>query len=123
MTTPNLEELNKIKSVLGEIPNYIFEYLELSDDIKKEWKYGSKASDFGGHNQFVQKFAAQIQALISEQVRLGRETIERETLEAVSMKLDELHQGTPGAGYIHYGEFGEWLDEQIAQLKDTKEDK
>jgi len=54
---------DKIKSIIGEIPNYIFEYLELSDDIKKEWKYGSTASDFGGHEQFVQKFSARLSSL------------------------------------------------------------
>jgi len=59
---------NKIKEIIGQTPNYIFEYLELSDDIKKEWKYGSKASDFGGHNQYVQKFAKELTTYIDSVV-------------------------------------------------------
>lgn len=60
------QTVDNIRSIIGEIPNYIFEYLELSDDIKKEWKYGSKASDFGHHNQFVQKFTAKIENQLGE---------------------------------------------------------
>lgn len=56
----NANYTNQIKQIISEIPNYIFEYLELSDEIRKEWKYGSKASDFGGHNQFVQEFTRRI---------------------------------------------------------------
>lgn len=58
----------ELRSIIGEIPNWIFEYLELSDEIKKEWKFGSKASDFGGHSQFVQLFSRRIEALISDTV-------------------------------------------------------
>jgi len=36
--------MSDLKSIVGEMPNWIFEYLELSDEIKKEWKEGSKAS-------------------------------------------------------------------------------
>jgi len=54
---------SEIKSIIGEIPSYIFDYLELSDDTKEEWEHGVNASDFGGHNQFVQKFAKRILAL------------------------------------------------------------
>ena len=61
-TSNNTKE--QIKSILGQIPNEIFEYLELSDEIRKEWKTGSKASDFGYHNQFVQKYTQQIEKLI-----------------------------------------------------------
>ena len=47
---------NKISSLLGTMPNYIFDYLEISDDIKEEWKHGLNASDFGGHRSFVIKY-------------------------------------------------------------------
>ena len=62
--TDNTQASEELKSILGEIPNYIFDYLELSDDIRKEWKYGSNASDFGGHNKFVQQFTKRLEALI-----------------------------------------------------------
>lgn len=60
----NNHNAKQIRAIIGEIPNYIFEYLELSDSIKKEWKLGNKASDFGGHNQFVQKYTKAIEAEI-----------------------------------------------------------
>ena len=59
MNPTNEQEL---RAIVGEIPNYIFECLELSDEVKEEWKHGSKASDFGSHNQFVQMFSRRIQA-------------------------------------------------------------
>lgn len=57
------KQKSELRAIIGEMPNWIFDYLELSDDIKKEWKYGSKAGDFGGHNRFVQKFSERIKAL------------------------------------------------------------
>lgn len=68
--TKNIED--EIRSVLGEIPNHIFGYLELSEEIKKEWKYGGKASDFGGHNQFVQAFSKRLLALITKEIKQAR---------------------------------------------------
>ena len=59
------EQDKELRGIVGEIPNYIFECLELSDEIKEEWKYGSKASDFGSHNQFVQRFSKRIEAFIT----------------------------------------------------------
>lgn len=38
----------ELDEILGQMPNYVMEYLELSDEIKQEWRKGSKASDFGG---------------------------------------------------------------------------
>lgn len=38
-------------------------------------------------------------------------------LERVPGKLDDLHQGTEGAGFVHYGEFGEYLDDRLKKLK------
>lgn len=68
----------ELKSILGEIPNWIFGYLELSDDIKREWKLGSKASDFGAHNQFVQTFAKRIEALIKRETDKAVRDIQKE---------------------------------------------
>ncbi len=48
--------MSKVDEILGQMPNYIFDYLELSDEIKNEWRKGSKASDFGGHTGFKIKF-------------------------------------------------------------------
>ena len=59
------EQDKELRGIVGEIPNYIFECLELSDEIKEEWKHGSKASDFGSHNQFVQRFSKRIEAFIT----------------------------------------------------------
>ena len=71
----------ELKSILGEIPNYIFDYLELSDDIRKEWKYGSRASDFGRHNQFVQQFSKRLEAIIrTEKLKLLDEVREQTTI-------------------------------------------
>jgi hypothetical protein len=30
--------------------------------------------------------------------------------------FDDLHQGTEGAGWVSYGEMGEWLDDRIKEL-------
>jgi hypothetical protein len=77
----------ELKSILGEIPNYIFDYLELSDDIRKEWKYGSKASDFGGHNQFVQQFSKRLETIIrTEKLKLLDEVIHQSTINLKSAK-------------------------------------
>lgn len=65
MSKLKIEQDKELRGIVGEMPNYIFECLELSDEIKEEWKHGSKASDFGSHNQFVQRFSKRIEALIT----------------------------------------------------------
>lgn len=54
-------------------------------------------------------FNLAIQALISDRLV--------EELTTVSDHLDDLHQGTEGAGWVHYGEMGEWLTDRIQQIR------
>jgi len=75
MNPTNEQEL---RAILGEIPNYIFECLELSDEVKKEWKHGSKASDFGSHKQFVQMFSRRIQAHTNAEIAKVLDRLEAE---------------------------------------------
>ena len=68
------EQDKELRGIVGEIPNYIFECLELSDEIKEEWKYGSKASDFGSHNQFVHKYEKKLaDFIIADRKRVALE--------------------------------------------------
>lgn len=54
-----------------------------------------------------------IKALISEERRQAK----IEAVEKVSNRLDDLHQGTEGAGFVHYGEMGDWLDDYLTTLR------
>jgi len=78
----NIQE--EIKQIVGEIPNHIFEYLELSDDIKKEWKNGSGASDFGGHRAFVETFSKRVANLIAIKETESRLDEENKQLHSVA---------------------------------------
>ncbi len=46
-----------------------------------------------------------------------------EELKKTDDVFSAMHQGTPGAGWVHYGEFGEYIDDRIAQLEQSGEDK
>lgn len=48
--------------------------------------------------------------------KYAKAMVEKE-LEIVSSHLDDLHQGTEGAGFVHYGEMGEWIDNRLAELR------
>lgn len=94
---------NQIRSLVGEIPSWIFEYLELSDEIKKEWKFGNKASDFGGHNQFVQKFTNRISKAVQareKRIRLEAKIEENQTY------LDRINNWKPKPGQLTTAHFG-----------------
>lgn len=41
-------------------------------------------------------------------------------LQWASDTLDNLHQGTEGAGFVHYGEMGEDIDDRLNQLRGSK---
>lgn len=63
--------------------------------------------------QFI-NFEEELNAVM-ELIATERRKAAIEELKTASDKLDELHQGTLGAGYVHYGEMGEWFDERLAQ--------
>lgn len=46
-----------------------------------------------------------------------------EELKKTDDVFSAMHQGTPGAGWVHYGEFGEYIDDRIAQLEQSEESK
>lgn len=79
MSSTEEELKNKVKGIVGEIPGYIFDYLELYGPVVDEWKHGSKASDFGHHNQFVQKFSRRLE-----------EVVEKHTANQINAVLDHL---------------------------------
>ena len=54
------EQDKELRALLGEMPYFIIDWLELSDDLRNEWKKGGKASDFGGHRTFIQKYEKKI---------------------------------------------------------------
>lgn len=54
-----------LRTLLGEMPNFVIDWLELSDDLRNEWKKGGKASDFGGHRTFIQKYEKKLAKLIT----------------------------------------------------------
>ena len=116
--TDNTQASEELKSILGEMPNYIFDYLELSDDIRKEWKYGSNASDFGGHNKFVQQFTKRLEALIrTEKLKLLAEVRERVVGEH-KPKTRGLTQNPNNAAYWTKASQAEFdlIEEQLAEL-------
>ncbi len=44
----------------------------------------------------------------------------RAKLQEASDMFDDMHQKTEGGGFVHYGEFGEWLDEQLKELSNNE---
>ena len=59
------EQDNELRALLGEMPNFVIDWLELSDELRHEWKKGGKASDFGGHRAFIQKYEEKLAKLIT----------------------------------------------------------
>ena len=51
--------------MLGEMPGFVIDWLELSDDLRNEWNKGGKASDFGGQRTFIQKYEKKLAKLIT----------------------------------------------------------
>ena len=116
------EQDKELRGIVGEIPNYIFECLELSDEIKEEWKYGSKASDFGSHNQFVQRFSKRIEAFITADRK-------RVALEArLNGKWEILSKIPDGTSVLEDGKIGSAyelrikVNREIAELKAQQEE-
>ena len=112
------EQDKELRGIVGEIPNYIFECLELSDEIKEEWKHGSKASDFGSHNQFVQRFSKRIEAFITADRK-------RVALEARLEELDYIRQKGQRIVVPGMEDRPVWSDafrERLAELKAQQEE-
>ena len=59
------EQENELRALLGEMPYFVIDCLDLSDDLRNEWKKGGKASDFGGHRAFMQKYEKKLTKLIT----------------------------------------------------------
>lgn len=54
----------QIRNIIGQIPNYVLGYLEISDGIKQEWADHQRA--------YLQIYSDRITKLISDQVREAR---------------------------------------------------
>ena len=59
------EQDKELRALLGEMPYFVIDWLELSDNLRNEWKKGGKASDFGGHRAFIQKYEEKLAKLIT----------------------------------------------------------
>lgn len=65
------EQDKELRALLGEMPYFVIDWLELSDNLRHEWKKGGKASDFGGHRTFMQKYEKKLADLIrTEKLKL-----------------------------------------------------
>lgn len=107
------EQDKELRGIVGEIPNYIFECLELSDEIKEEWKHGSKASDFGSHNQFVQRFSKRIEAFITA----DRKRVDLEARLDELLHLDDQSIGTDWKANAWFS-----VSDRIYELKAQQEE-
>jgi hypothetical protein len=73
--TPTEQE-NELRALLGEMPGFVIDWLELSDELRNEWKKGGKASDFGGHRAFMQKYEKKLADFIAaDRKRVALETV------------------------------------------------
>ena len=59
------EQDKELRALLGEMPGFVIDWLELSDDLRHEWKKGGKASDFGGQHAFIQKYEKKLADFIT----------------------------------------------------------
>lgn len=59
------EQDKELRALLGEMPYFVIDWLELSDDLRHEWKKGGKASDFGGQRAFIQKYEKKLADFIT----------------------------------------------------------
>jgi hypothetical protein len=84
------------------------------DEILKQYYYLMSVNQTGNRGQ--QEAISEAKAALNQLLYDAR----LETMQKVSDRLDDLHQGTEGAGWVHYGEMGEWLDEQLTELKALK---
>ena len=74
------EQDKELRALLGEMPNFVIDWLELSDDLRNEWKKGGKASDFGGHRTFIQKYEKKLANLITAYLQAYTDEIRSEVI-------------------------------------------
>ncbi len=99
---PNLDE--QIRNIIGQIPNYVLEYLEISDGIKQEWADNQRA--------YLQLYSDKVKALIANQVRE----------ELTNLKIARLNLGTittdHADGYqMAVDDMNRHIDNRIKELK------
>lgn len=112
----NQEIREKIRSIVGTVPNSIFEYLELSQTIREDWHKGNKASDFGYHKIFVTKCSNQLVDLfISELQKAVREARIAENTMYLTER-DRHYFSSPDERHIPLVQF----EERIKELKAVK---
>ena len=87
MPKQDTELREQVRGILGEIPNSIFDYLEINHDIRMEWRKGDKASNFGGHAAYINNFEERITKLIKQEV-------DKSVNEAREKLIDELEKKT-----------------------------
>jgi len=61
-TEPTID--GEVRNIIGQIPNYVLGYLEISDGIKQEWADHQRA--------YLQIYSDRITKLISDQVAKAR---------------------------------------------------
>ena len=110
------EQDKELRALLGEMPGFVIDWLELSDDLRHEWKKGGKASDFGGQHAFIQKYEKKLADFI---------TADRKRV-ALEARLDELAKIEIGGDNIWTVDSGTdtamLIEERIAELKAQQEE-
>lgn len=71
-----------IDDLIANMPQQIFDWLEISDDVQREWYKGAGAK-FGGHKDFIAKNKAALKDLIL--VELPKKKSGLPNLEGLSM--------------------------------------
>ena len=113
------EQDKELRALLGEMPGFVIDWLELSDELRNEWKKGGKASDFGGHRTFIQKYEKKLAELITA----DRKRVELEArIDENNMYIRELTRhyfpSSPSEPHIPLVQFYE----RIAELKAKQEE-
>lgn len=67
MTNLTIKDNEKVRNILGDIPFHVLNYLEISDDIIKEWKHNE-------HRGYLQVYTDKIMQLIESAITEARES-------------------------------------------------
>ena len=101
-TEPTID--GEVRNIIGQIPNYVLGYLEISDGIKQEWADNQRA--------YLQLYSDKVKALIANQVRE----------ELTNLKIARLNLGTittdHADGYqMAVDDMNRHIDNRIKELK------
>ena len=96
------EQDKELRALLGEMPYFVIDWLELSEDLRNEWKKGGKASDFGGQRTFIQKYEKKLADFITADRK-------RVALEARLEALDHIID-------LQSKQFNRWTQKDIANF-------